>query len=339
MLRSVLATAFFVAITVAHQPAQAATYKQAQYIMGTVFEITLDSPQDLAEEEREALFNPLFSQLRAYDQHLSHYRKDSDLSRVILQWQKNQKPIRVPPVLCEAISRAKDYHTATAGAFDITVGPLVKLWGFKDKAELFTVPSALSVQKTLEFTGFRGLSFDASHCILVALPLVDNALDFGAMGKGMAIDAALAYFEDHLQALHPLLSGFAIQGGGSSAYFWGAPTDSPQGWPIMPRQGGAVYWLKNQALGVSGLKENYGVYNGRVYGHILDPRSGYALSGPAQLQRGEVYVIADRAEIADVFSTTLWVVDETKAQQLAQDFNFRFWWQRPTGQQPILEDP
>lgn len=314
--------------------AQAATYKQAQYIMGTVFEITLDSPHALTEHNREALFHPLFAKIRDYDQHLSHYRKDSELSRVSHQWQKNQQPLGLSPLLCEGISRAKAYHTATSGAFDITVGPLVKLWGFKDKMEHFIVPSDQSIQKTLESTGFRGLNVDTSRCLLVTMPLVDNALDFGAMGKGMAIDAAIDYLNDQLKPLHPLLSGMAIQGGGSSAYFWGSPTDSPQGWPIMPRQGSAVYWLKNRALGVSGLNENYGVYKGRWYGHIIDPRSGYALSGHEQLQRGEVYVVAERAEIADVFSTTLWVVDDVKAQQLAQEFNFRFWWEQLT-----LEDP
>ena len=196
------------------------------------------------------------------------------------------------------------------------------------------MPASQDIAQTLEFTGFRGLDFDSSQCLLNKLPLTQNALDFGAMGKGMAIDAAIAYLETELKPMHPLLSGLAIHGGGSSAYFWGAPMATPQGWPIMPRQSNKFYWLKNQGLSVSGLKENHGVYKGRLYGHIIDPRTGYALSGAAQLQRGEVYVVANSAEIADVFSTTLWVVDEAQAQQLAQRFNFRYWWELPSAVDP-----
>lgn len=310
----------------------AATYKQAEYIMGTVFEVTLDSLQPLTESERSALFKPLFAEIRAHDQHLSHYRQDSELSRVLAQWQSNPQALTVSPLLCGAIARASTYHSATSGAFDITVGPLVQLWGFKHQN--FRVPSSDEINQTLTSTGFRALSFDASRCQILHLPPVENALDFGAMGKGMAIDAAIAHWEKDLKPLHPLLSGLAIHGGGSSAYFWGAPVATPRGWPVLPRQGNAVYWLKNQALSVSGLKENYGVYQGRVYGHIIDPRSGYALSGPEQLRRGEVYVVADRAELADVFSTTLWVVDDVQAQQLARRFNFRFWWALPSSVAP-----
>jgi FAD:protein FMN transferase len=311
---------------------QAETYQQAQYIMGTVFEITLDSARPLQEQERDMLFAPLFAQIRAHDQHLSNYRQDSELSRIVKQWKVKPQPLEVSSLLCGALSRAADYHEVTSGAFDITVGPLVQLWGFKDHT--FRVPSTAEITQTLQYTGFRGLEFDASRCLIQRLPPVENPLDFGAMGKGMAIDAAIAYLNTELKPLHASLSGLAIHGGGSSAYFWGAPTATPQGWPIMPRQGSKVYWLKNQGLGVSGLKENHGIYKGRLYGHIIDPRSGQALSGKAQLQRGDVYVVAERAEVADVFSTTLWVVDALQAEQLAKDFNFRFWWERSSSVGP-----
>ena len=91
----------------------AATYKQAEYIMGTVFEITLDSPQPLTEKDRNAFFQPLFAQLRAHDQHLSNYRHDSELSLAVIKVQAEAQPLKLSPLLCGALTRAKHYHKAT----------------------------------------------------------------------------------------------------------------------------------------------------------------------------------------------------------------------------------
>lgn len=303
----------------------AATYRQAQYLMGTVFEITVDTHTPLSLTQQAALFEPLFARLRAQDLVLSHYREDSELSQVIAALHQDPPvPQTLSPDLCYALRQGQHYFELTGGAFDITIGPLVALWGFKH--DNFRVPRAEERLQTLKMTGFRQLRFQSETCVLQQVAPVDNPLDFSAIGKGIAIDRAVQHFEQVLAPQYPMVAGLAVQGGGSSAYFWGAPVATPQGWPVFPRQGGEVFWLKDQALGVSGLDQRFFVHQGQRYGHILDPRSGQALPQADEVQRSS-YVVAPSAEQADVFSTTLWLVSPAQAQQWAEALNFRFWWE------------
>lgn len=305
--------------------ASAATYRQAQYLMGTVFEITLDTHTPLTEPQQAEVFDPLFEQLRVQDRVLSHYREDSELSRVVAALQKpNPRPQPLSHDLCYALRQGLHYFQATERAFDVTLGPLVALWGFKH--DNFQVPSASALQETLRFTGFRQVGFQAEACVLQQVAQVENPLDFGALGKGIAIDRAVQYFQTHLALRYPAVAALAVQGGGSSAYFWGAPVATPQGWPVMPRQGGAVFWLKNQGLGVSGLEQRFFVHQGKTYGHLIDPRTGQALQFSGAAQRS-AYVVAATAEQADAFATTLWLVTPDQAAALARRFSFRFWWE------------
>lgn len=305
--------------------AQGATYRQAQYLMGTVFEITVDTHTPLSVAQQADLFEPLFARLRAQDLVLSHYRADSELSQVLAALHApNPVPQSLSPDLCYALRQGRRYFEATAGAFDITIGPLMALWGFKD--DNFRVPSTTERLQALSLTGFRYFKFQPETCVLAQVAPADNALDFSAIGKGIAIDRAVQHFERVLKPQYPMVAGLAVQGGGSSAYFWGAPVATPQGWPVFPRQGGEVFWLKDQALGVSGLDQRFFVHQGKRYGHILDPRTGLALPQDNAVQRSS-YVVARSAEQADVFSTTLWLVSPAQAQQWAEAFNFRFWWE------------
>ena len=310
-------------------PVQAATYRQAEYVMGSVFEITLDTSETLSEAEQSAFFLPLFAQLRHQDQVLSHYRPDSELMTVVAALrQPKASPQKLSTDLCYALKQARFYHQVTGGSFDITVGPLVERWGFK--SHQFRVPSPEEIADGLRYTGFRQTDFDAQHCVLSGVAPVNNPLDFGALGKGIAIDRAVAYFRDHLHADYPQTQGLAIQGGGSSAYFWGAPEATPQGWPVISRWGDhQVYWLKNQGLGVSGIDQNFGVYQGQRYGHILNPLTGEAIRAE-QIQGDQVYVVAETAEMADVFSTALWVGSPEQASRWSDRFRFQFWWVAPS---------
>ncbi len=310
-------------------PAQAATYKQAEYIMGTVFEITVDTPKTLDAPQKEALFSPLFARLRRYDKALSDYDPQSDLRKMVRAVQNKlpEDTLKMPDILCTALIRASFFHAMTGGVFDITVSPLVRLWGFKDQN--FRVPSDAEIAAAKRYTGFKGVRFDAAVCHIQSLPPVEHPLDFGAMGKGMAIDDAIGVFKKELLPKYSHIKGLAINGGGSSAYFWGAPEATPQGWPVLARGNVTLppefRWLKNKGLSVSGHDQQAFVYQGKRYSHIINPVTGY----PVPYQGGSLYVLADHVTEADILSTTLQIAPPPQRPALfakmAAGHAFTYW--------------
>lgn len=199
---------------------------------------------------------------------LSVFIDDSDVSR--LNRMAFTEPVRVDAEVCSILQLASRVHADTAGAFDAAVGGLVKAWK--------QGPS------NIEVFGSRYIVLDDKHQTVRFLrPEVEYNL--GAIGKGFAIDRALA------RVRTPAL----MQGGQSSIRALGS-------WTVAI---GAVAHvrLRNQALGTSGSDNQFFVHEGKRYGHILDPRTGW----PAEGLISASAITASAAE-ADALSTAFYVL-------------------------------
>jgi thiamine biosynthesis lipoprotein len=239
--------------------------------MGSSVSIVLYG-RDLASLESAA--DAAFREVRRVDDLLSNYKVASEWSAV--NREAGRHAIRVSDELFALLSRSLAYSRESDGAFDITVGPLMKTWGFyRGEGSL---PRPAEIRAVLDRVGSRLVVLDAaSRTVRFARPGVE--LDPGGIGKGYAVDRMIDVLK------HAGVDRALVSAAGSSIYGLGAPPDEPRGWPITiraPRYPEGVasrVFLKDSSLSTSGSYEKFFRADGRIYSHIIDPRTGYPAQG------------------------------------------------------------
>lgn len=203
------------------------------------------------------------------DRLMSHYKPASPLSR--LNREAAQQAVKTDAELFDFLAECLRYSRLSDGAFDVTVGALMKAWGFFRGEGRF--PSASELAAARARTGYQHLLLnDSDHSVHFAQPGLE--LDLGGIAKGYAVDRAIAILKQ--RGIQTAL----VNAGGSTLYGLGAPPDSPTGWPVQiqdpldARRVARTIQLKNRALSVSGSYEKFFELNGTRYAHIFDPRTG-----------------------------------------------------------------
>jgi thiamine biosynthesis lipoprotein len=207
------------------------------------------------------------------DRLMSHYKAESPLSR--LNREAAHHPVSVEAELFDFIAESMRYTRESRGAFDITVGPLMKTWGFfRGEGRL---PSDQELAEVRRHVGASHVHLDrAARTIRFDDPGVE--LDLGGIAKGYAVDRVV----DILRARH--LSAALVTAGGSTIYGLGAPPDR-HAWdvsiqdPIDARRVARTVHLKDRALSVAGSSEKWFEAGGVRYSHIMDPRTGMPVQG------------------------------------------------------------
>ena len=240
--------------------------------MGSTFSLVL-----YGEDRRkmEAASNEVFDEVRRLDNLLSHYKPDSEWSKV--NREAADHPVRVSKELFDLLLACVEYSRQSEGTFDITVGPLMKLWGFFGSENAPRAPKPLDVADAMKRMGYQNIVLDRSNGT-VAFAKKGIELDPGGVGKGYAVDRAVEILrKDHIN------SGL-VSGGGSSIYAIGTPPGKA-GWdiriedPVNPRLTAAVATLKDESLSTSGTSQKFFVADGHTWSHIMDPRTGYPARG------------------------------------------------------------
>lgn len=254
-------------------PLQAAPVKieHSEDAMGTTFSIDVYGAN---QGQVEAAIGQAFDEVHRLDHMLSNYIPDSELSRV--NQQAAREPVKVSRELFNLLATCIDYSRKSEGTFDITVGPLMKVWGFyKDSGHL---PHRAEIRTALESVGYQNIELNASN-LTVRFKKSGVNLDPGGVGKGYAVDK----MADVLRSNG--ITSALISGGGSSIYGIGAPPDDPRGWYIRIRdpkneqKTAAEVYLKNDSISTSGSYEKFFWAEGKLYSHIMDPRTGYPSEG------------------------------------------------------------
>lgn len=288
--------------------------------MACLFEIVLDaaSYRHITDVAVAAL-----DVVEAVENQLTVYRETSEISEI--NRRASDEPVVAEEGLFKLLRRAAALSNETQGAFDITAGRLSKVWGFYRRQG--SMPTADDVAQALTTIGSQQLLFD-DVARTVRFQRHGLELNLGAIGKGYALDRAA----DALSAVG--VNDFLIHGGNSSVLTRGQrisdlglaigdldvaeskksqipnPQSSNGGsWsvalrhPLKPDVRLAEFSLRDQALGTSGSGTQFFHYQGKRYGHIIDPRSGW----PAE-QVLSATVIAPTAEQADALSTAFYVM-------------------------------
>jgi thiamine biosynthesis lipoprotein len=232
----------------------------------------------------EAAADAAFDEARRLDDMLSNYRAESEWSEV--NRHAAEKPVELSQELFQLLSACVEYSRESEGAFDITVGPLMKLWGFyKGSGRL---PHRAEVAAALPKVGYRHIHLDAA-ARTVWFDRSGVELDPGGIGKGYAVDRMVDVLRQ--QGFETAL----VAGSDSSVYGIGAPPTEPKGWRVDikdPRDAHrtvAEAFLKDMSISTSGSYEKFFRAEGRIYAHIMDPRTGYPAQGSVS-----VSVIAPR---------------------------------------------
>jgi FAD:protein FMN transferase len=243
-----------------------------------------------------------------FEAQLTVYRDTSEVMQI--NRVAAARAVEVEEGLFRLLERAVALSEATGGAFDITGGRLSKVWGFYRRQG--QMPSAEEIAEALTTVGSQKLELDeATKSVRFKQPGVE--LNLGAIGKGYALDR----IADSLAAGG--IRDFLLHGGNSSVIARGSRR-SEIGWsvalrhPLKPEVRLAEFLLADQALGTSGSGTQFFHHQGKRYGHILDPRTGW----PAE-QVLSATVIAPIAEQADALSTAIYVTGLAGAQAYCEE--------------------
>jgi FAD:protein FMN transferase len=276
------------------------------------------SSRQMATEARIVLFAPgedaardaasrAFERVAALDAVMSDYREDSELTRLCRQ--SGGSPVRVSDDLFRVLEISQHLARETSGAFDVTAGPLTHLWRrARRRGEL---PDPDDLRAALSRTGAANLILNA-HDRTVRLSSPQMQIDLGGIGKGFAADEAAAV----LKKLGYRNSLVALGGDIVAA---GAPPGAA-GWSIDvatldARKPGMRIVLRDAAVSTSGDAEQSVEVAGIRYSHIIDPRTGQALTG-----RRSVTVIAPRGALSDGLATGVSVLASVEGLRVVSRF-------------------
>lgn len=246
-----------------------------------------------------------FDEVRRLDQLLSNYRPASEWSQV--NRFAAERPVQVSKELFDLLSACVEYSRESDGAFDITVGPLMKVWGFyKGSGHL---PHRAEVRGALAKVGYQNIILDArALTVKFAQPGVE--MDPGGIGKGYAVDRMVAILKEYG------VDSALVSGGGSSIYGIGAPAGEPRGWRVSIRNPKdrektvQEVFLKNESMSTSGSYEKFFYAEGRIWAHIMDPRTGYPAQGMLSAS-----VVAPRTIDSEAWGKPFFIDGRTKGHQ------------------------
>ena len=271
--------------------------------MATRFEFVLlgGDPVRLRAAGEEA-----FDEIDRIEGQLSLYRPGSEIS--IVNARASYQAVPVSPEVFALIERAVNFSESSARSFDITIAPLVRTWGFMKGNG--TRPTDAQIAQAREVVGSEFLELDSDRST-VRFKRAGMMLDLGSIGKGYALDIAAEVLRD------AGVENALLHGGTSTIYAIGEDTTGP--WKIAVDRSTlpgaaetpgtsnplAVIPLSNEALSVSAVWGKFFTLDGKTYGHVIDPRTGW----PAEDALLGAVVVQSAAD-SDALSTAVLLAGE-----------------------------
>ncbi len=276
--------------------------------MGTTFSVKVVAPPE--NLDLPALQRDIQAVLDGINNAMSTYLDDSELSRFnasdSVDW------IEVSPELCHAVEAARVVSEFTGGAFDVTVGPLVNLWGFGPSESAFEPPGNDTLTAAMQDIGYTKLGVD---CTMPALRKASAGVyvDLSAFAKGYAVDqvAELLDARELPDYLVEIGGEMRMRGNNTRSEPWAIAIETPD---RSARTVQTVVHLSDAAMATSGDYRNFFEHEGRFYSHTIDPRTGY----PVTHNGASVTVVADTAAFADAAATALLVLGPDAGMELAE---------------------
>lgn len=277
-------------------------------IMGTRYTVKVPKlPDSLSNEQITLQIEDLLEKL---DGQMSTFKQDSELSQI--NNRQSTEWLTVSTSLYTVLKQAKIVSELSKGAFDITVGPLVNIWGFGSKPMSFKVPKEEFIKKQLAKTGYKHLLFDDNNQ-QIRKEFVDLYLDLSAIAKGYAVDQVATLLEGHgIDNFMVEIGGeLRLKGQNISNKRWRIGVEKPA---IERRTIQKVLPLTDISLATSGDYRNFFESEGVRFSHTIDPRSGK----PITHKLASITILSDTTMEADALATALMVLGPEDGYVLAE---------------------
>ncbi|MCD6423564.1 MAG: FAD:protein FMN transferase [Elusimicrobia bacterium] len=210
--------------------------------------------------------------------------------------------------LAELIKKTAEVSEITDGLYDITVEPILKIWGFSPVSKGKRIPSEKEIKKALKKVGWNKIKIEDD------LIFTDNCeVNFGSCGKGFLEEKLKKFFAEKKVS-------FALVDAGGDVFCFGRKK-----WKIGIRDPFSkgifgVIEVQDKSVATSGGYENYFEFKGKKYSHIFNPKTGY----PVETDKIQVTVISQSPLFADIFATVFMLLDEEKIDEISQEFNLGY---------------
>ena len=297
-------------LSLASASAQPLTLVQQQrYSMGTMFDIVVyHASRPAAEQAIDRALN----EVARLDRVMSHFKADSDLARLVRDGRRDF--VSVDPSLYDVIEQSLRYSRRSNGTFDVTIAPVLKVW--KRAYSEGRRPADDEIAAARKCVGYEKIEIAAPDRIRLRSDCLE--IDLGGIGKGYAVDRALAVLE--AAGVRDAL----VNAGSSSIAAIGAPPGL-DGWPVAIGahvSGRDTMLLRNASISTSQQNTAFLPFVAGTFGDIIDPWAAAPVEG-----RGIVSVVAPRATASDALSTTLLLLPPPDGAVLLSQFDHvaAFW--------------
>ena len=278
--------------------------------LGTTWSLKVAEPND--DERRVHLQWLVEAALAEVDQSMSTYRADSELMG--LNRHEETNPFAVSDMLDSVLTEAMEVGTATTGAFDVTVGPLVDAWGFGPDGHQIP-PSDRVLAEVVGRVGQDKIRLQAGG---VTKSTPDVFIDLSAIAKGYAVDHVVEGLQ--LAGVHNLLmevgGEIVARGQNPNGQVWRLGIETPS---ASQRQVHHAIPLENAAMATSGDYRQYYEHEGLRVSHLIDPRT----SRPIEHRLASVTVVAKRCSTADAWATALSIMGDEEGFNLAEKMDLQ----------------
>jgi thiamine biosynthesis lipoprotein len=283
---------------------QLAHYQGSRVSMACTYAIDAYGPD---ADALPRIVNDAFDEVDRIDRLMSNYKADSPLSAI--NRDAATHPVAVDAELFDFLATSLRYTRESDGAFDITVGPLMKAWGFFQGDG--HVPADADLSAARHLVGASHVILDAGEkTVRFDRPGVE--LDLGGIAKGYAVDRVVTRLRDRG------VTAALVSAGGSTIYGLGAPADHAA-WnvqiqdPVDPQRSALTVQLKDRALSIAGTSEKFFEAGGVRYSHIMDPRTGRPVQGILS-----VAVLAPTGTAGDALDDAFFVMGVDRARMYVQ---------------------
>ncbi len=284
-------------------PPAAKPYKETQFLMDTIVEMTAYGPG--AENAVKAAF----AEIKRLHDVTNNFDPASQVSKI--NQAAGRDKVKADPDLIAMLKRSNELSDKLDGTFDVTVGPLTELWGIGRKGDF--VPAQADIDKVLPLVNYRLVAIDdAAGAVYLAKE--GMKLDLGGIAKGYAVDKAIAILKSHGVA------SALVNAGGDVRVIGRRPDGNP--WRIgvqHPRTADAIIAKLSltewDTMETSGDYQRYIIKDGVRYSHVLDPRTGRQ---PRQLV--SVTMALHNSADGDIFSTALLILGPERGLELLRQF-------------------
>ncbi|MGH1469949.1 MAG: FAD:protein FMN transferase [Cellvibrionaceae bacterium] len=284
--------------------------------MGTTYHITVvpnlivpNLGDGIELLDKQGLASGIEDVLKSVNQSMSTYIPTSEIS--ILNDDKNGEWLPVSPMLNHVLSKAIEIGRLSEGALDITVGPLVNLWGFGPTSTVIRSPSKEEIKDLEPVIGVNKLTFNVDESKLKKP--VGMRIDLSSIAKGYGADVIAQYLDQNAYENYLIEVGgeLVTKGVNSQGRKWRIGVEMP----AVGREGvQQAITVSGKGIATSGDYRNYFEQDGVRFSHIIDPRTGY----PVKNNLASVTVIAETGTVADGLATAFSVLGEQRSFDLAR---------------------